>query len=560
MKSSQLAALCATIVLSVPVARAQYCSAPNTGFNCGSDEYISRVQLASIDRSSACVAPPGYEDYTSTSTSLVPGVPSPMTVTVSRYLPGDQVTAFCDWNADGDFLDSNETIPLSLTAGGGTTRTFVANVTPPAGSAASVRMRVRLVFDGCCPGGPPSACGSAGFGNTEDYTLAVVTAPTLQVAGAASPSAVVIANNVLLTAAVTATAPPNPPTAVSVHANLAAVGGSANATFFDDGTHGDAVAGDRTFSLAYVLPPGVQAAPYNLPLTATDSSNRTATGLIALLVQLPNDECFGAIQLAEGLNPASGLYTNVGATLSNSPTFATACGALGNLGGSDVFFFWIAGCTGEATVSTCPTVAAGGTMTDSQITVYDSPTCPSAGDIVGCADDSGCGPQGFLTDVTFPTIAGHAYFIRVAGYNGQQGTFKLSVVRHTALVFTVGFGCSYGGLPGPSLSGTPPVLGSIGTLSVSGAVPSTAGLLLVSAIPPGPTELVGGCQGYLWVLGLDILTAFTTNASGGWSLTGPLPSDPAVECVTFRLQAILVPASQNPIYQVTNGLDLELGV
>lgn len=61
-------------------AKSQYCVANAT--TC--DEYISRVQVGSIDNSSNCTSG-GYADYTSLSTNMNIGTGYPITVTNILY-------------------------------------------------------------------------------------------------------------------------------------------------------------------------------------------------------------------------------------------------------------------------------------------------------------------------------------------------------------------------------------------------------------------------------------------------------------------------------------------
>src|SRR5437763_1976710 len=76
---------------------------------------------------------------------------------------------------------------------------------------------------------------------------------TICASGAANPASVSNCGDAgtLLTVAVTPTSPPG--TGVVVAADLSGIGGSASQAMYDDGTHGDAVAGDRTFSYRAVV-------------------------------------------------------------------------------------------------------------------------------------------------------------------------------------------------------------------------------------------------------------------------------------------------------------------
>jgi hypothetical protein len=98
-------------------------------------------------------------------------------------------------------------------------------------------------------------------------------------------------NAVLMTA--TASSCAGAPAGVHFTADLSFVGGSSAATMYDDGTHGDAVAGDGTFSLSYTVPdsllpapppgPGINR-PYIVPMTATDSLGRNGHAYAAFYV------------------------------------------------------------------------------------------------------------------------------------------------------------------------------------------------------------------------------------------------------------------------------------
>jgi hypothetical protein len=98
-----------------------------------------------------------------------------------------------------------------------------------------------------------------------------------------------------------------------------------------------------------------------------------------------NDDCSGAIQIFDGINPAppdgaAGLtFSNVGATTSG--IFAAPGDCPGSLPGfpgqSDVFFTYVATCTGTTRISMCPITpyppAAG---FDSILEVYAAADCP----------------------------------------------------------------------------------------------------------------------------------------------------------------------------------------
>jgi len=138
-----------------------YCSAGGGGC----DEYISRLQVGTIDNSSSCS---GYADYTGQATTMEIGTGYPVTVTnsTSSY-PEDQCGIWVDWNQDEDFADSGEQITTSGGPG-----TFTATVTPPGGAVlGDTRMRIRIMYTGQL-----EPCGHTEYGEVEDYTITVTAA------------------------------------------------------------------------------------------------------------------------------------------------------------------------------------------------------------------------------------------------------------------------------------------------------------------------------------------------------------------------------------------------
>src|SRR5439155_1451403 len=118
-------------------------------------------------------------------------------------------------------------------------------------------------------------------------TLTVTPPPTNPTGtGAASPSSVPQGGTTLLTVAVTPGANPTS-TGLAVTADLTAIGGAPGQTLYDDGTHGDATAGDLTFSFSAVVDPGTSTGAKSLPATITDAESRSGSAAIALTVTAP---------------------------------------------------------------------------------------------------------------------------------------------------------------------------------------------------------------------------------------------------------------------------------
>lgn len=141
-----------------------YCSANG---NNASEEYISRVQLGSIDKTSTAGSG-GYSDFTSESTNLSKG--SSYTVTVTPTWTGttysEAYRVWIDYNQDGDFTDAGEQVwTQSATQNTTVSGSFTV---PSSASNGATRMRVTMRYNTS-----PSPCGSFNYGEVEDYTVVI---------------------------------------------------------------------------------------------------------------------------------------------------------------------------------------------------------------------------------------------------------------------------------------------------------------------------------------------------------------------------------------------------
>ncbi len=134
--------------------------------------------------------------------------------------------------------------------------------------------------------------------------------------GTATPSTVTPGDPTLLAVTVT---PGVPPEAIaSVTSDLSAIGAGAGQSLFDDGTHGDAVAGDLVYSLAVNVAFATAPGTKSLPFTVVDAAARTAAGSIALVVQAP--PVLTAIHDIQG----SGAFSPVNAQIVTTEGIVTA--------------------------------------------------------------------------------------------------------------------------------------------------------------------------------------------------------------------------------------------
>ena len=155
-----------------------YCSSASTNIN---DEYISRVQLNTIDNSSGAQF---YSNFTNISTSLTQGQAYTITVTPTWtgtvYAEGYSV--WIDYNKDGDFSDAGEQV---WTQAATTSAPVSGSFTIPNSTIeGNTRMRVTMQYNAI-----PSACGSFTYGEVEDYTVSLLSvtdteAPVIALNGA----------------------------------------------------------------------------------------------------------------------------------------------------------------------------------------------------------------------------------------------------------------------------------------------------------------------------------------------------------------------------------------
>ncbi|WP_206604253.1 GEVED domain-containing protein, partial [Aquimarina sediminis] len=139
-----------------------YCTANGNNTN---DEYISKVQLGSIDNVSTA-GTGGYTDFTSISTNLLKG--SSQTITITPTWTGtvysEAYKVWIDYNQNGVFTDANEEVfSQNPTQTSPVTGTFTI---PNSALDGATRMRIVLRYNTL-----PSSCGSFDYGEVEDYTV-----------------------------------------------------------------------------------------------------------------------------------------------------------------------------------------------------------------------------------------------------------------------------------------------------------------------------------------------------------------------------------------------------
>jgi hypothetical protein len=130
-------------------------------------------------------------------------------------------------------------------------------------------------------------CSSAGLAANTTITLTCSNGPLPpQGTGSASPSNMTTCGSGATTLlAVQATPGFNPAsTGMTVVADLSSIGGSGTQSFYDDGTHGDATAGDNRFSYQATLPANSPTGSRTIPWTLSDVEGRSTAGVVGLNV------------------------------------------------------------------------------------------------------------------------------------------------------------------------------------------------------------------------------------------------------------------------------------
>jgi uncharacterized membrane protein len=138
-----------------------YCTAAST--NCTS-EWIARVRVGALDKSSTAT---NYSDFTSTVTNYTRGASQSVTLTPgfasSSYTEYWRI--FIDYNKDGDFADTGETV-FSKTGSAAVTGTFTIS---SSASTGNTRMRVTMKYSAYA-----ASCGTFTYGEVEDYTANIL--------------------------------------------------------------------------------------------------------------------------------------------------------------------------------------------------------------------------------------------------------------------------------------------------------------------------------------------------------------------------------------------------
>jgi len=160
---------------------AQYC---NSNYTSVAFEYITNVNFAGINNSSAGNTG-GPVNYTGQVANVTAGTSVPMSVTIVADA-NDYVYAFFDWNQNNVLNDPGEVYTLATLTNSPGPHTLNINV-PVTALAGNTRMRVMLAWND----GSANPCASGTWGEVEDYTVNVSTAPCAAPANGGTATAAV---------------------------------------------------------------------------------------------------------------------------------------------------------------------------------------------------------------------------------------------------------------------------------------------------------------------------------------------------------------------------------
>ena len=128
-------------------------------------DYITLVQLGTINNATGASPSPFYTYYSSLSTDLTPGSAYTITLSPGTYSSGNYIAVWIDYNQNGVF-DADENLGTVLIPPTPTTGTI--NFTVPAtATSGTTRMRVREVWNNSSF----DACTTYSYGETEDYNV-----------------------------------------------------------------------------------------------------------------------------------------------------------------------------------------------------------------------------------------------------------------------------------------------------------------------------------------------------------------------------------------------------
>jgi PKD repeat protein len=144
-----------------------YCT-PTYTTGTSSNDYITLVQLGTINNATGASSSPYYTYYSSLSTNLIPGSGYTITLSPGTYASNNYIAVWIDYNQNGVFETTEK---LGNILAPPTPATSVINFTVPAdATAGTTRMRVREVYSNTSI----DPCASYTYGEAEDYNVNIL--------------------------------------------------------------------------------------------------------------------------------------------------------------------------------------------------------------------------------------------------------------------------------------------------------------------------------------------------------------------------------------------------
>lgn len=159
--AGNVSASSSTVNVTTTATSITYCASQG---NSAADEKIGKVVFGTISNTSTGAT--GYENYTAVSTNASRGTAYTITITPSwtSTIYNEGYGVFIDYNQDGDFSDSGETV---WTKAASKTTPVTGTITIPAtATLGTTRMRVSLKYNAI-----PTSCEAFSYGQVEDYTV-----------------------------------------------------------------------------------------------------------------------------------------------------------------------------------------------------------------------------------------------------------------------------------------------------------------------------------------------------------------------------------------------------
>ncbi|WP_445451983.1 GEVED domain-containing protein [Flavobacterium sp. 25HG05S-40] len=424
-------------------------------------EPITLVNFAGINNVTSEVlnGTPDHELFTTPTGNVTAG--SAYTITLKGNTDGATFTnrfmVYADWNQDGDFADTDEAYTIAQTITGSTGIDAIQATqslqVPPTALVGNTRLRVKKIFGTTNYADP---CLGTGYGQVEDYTIAVAAAPSdlPDYANLQFPATATFAQGGSVTVygqvyegGLTDVAPNIVGQAPGIQAWIGVSTTNTNPNTWTTWTPATWNSGNVSNNDEYQLSIGTALAPGTyyyatrfqlnggvfvyggINASAPNNGNfwdgaTFGNGVLTVTAPLPpaNDECAGATALTPGGVFADNAITTTNLAATNTDASTPSCQT--NFA-NNVWYSVVVPASGSITIETQANAGSG--YTDSVISVF-SGTCASLTE-VDCNDDTVGGNNFFSTLNLTGQTPGDTLLISVWRFSlgtGVDGTFKIS--------------------------------------------------------------------------------------------------------------------------------------